>query len=162
MIILDENNGLFYTFDDIKIDISKLYENGVFYEENLQLYPGLTYEVERPTFILKFKYKETEFNLFINGIKYNLIDKSITGVFYLFTHLQGILNKYNLKNLIYRANSQNEFQSLENPEKIEKFNFLEDIIIKETKDDEEYQKIYNSMNTIYNKNNFTLFKKIYN
>ena len=95
MITLDENNGLFYTFEDIKIDISKLYENGVFYEENLQLYPGLTYEVERPTFILKFKYKETEFNLFINGIKYNLIDKSITGVFYSFTHLQGIL-----KNLI--------------------------------------------------------------
>ena len=159
MISLDENNGLFYTFDDMKIDVSKLYDKGVFYEENLQLYPGLSYEVERPSFKLKFKYKKIEFNLFINGIKYNLLDKSINGVFYSFTHLQEILKKYNLKNPIYRQKSKNEFLSLENPEKIEKFNFLDEIIIKEKKDDEEYNKIYDSMNTIYNKDNLNIFKK---
>ena len=143
----------------LKLTISKLYENGVFYEENLQRYPGYSYEVERPTFILKFKYKEIEFNLFINGIKYNLFDKSIKGIFYSFAHLQEILNKYNLKKQLYRQNSQNEFQSLENYEKIENFNFFEEIIIKEKKDDEEYKKIYDSMNTIYNKDNLNIFKK---
>ena len=53
MISLDDKNGLFYTFDDIKIDIAKLYENGDFYEDNIQCYPNLNYKIDTTSFILE-------------------------------------------------------------------------------------------------------------
>jgi len=159
MISLDDKNGLFYTFGNITIDVSKLYDHREFYSDNIQVYPELKYEIEMPSFILNFEYKENKFSLFIIGIKYNLFDKGISGVLYSFTHLKMILEKYNYKNPVYREKSQYEFQLLDEPEKIENFNFSDEIIIKEKNDDEVYKKIYDSMTAIYNKNNLSIFKK---
>ena len=159
MISLDDKNGLFYTFENVTIDVSKLYENREFYEDNIQIYPELKYELEDPSFILNFEYKGNKFSLFMNGIKYNLFDKDINGVLYSFTHLQKILEKYNYKNPVYCQKSQYEFQPLVEPEKIKDFNFLDEIIIKEKIDDEVYKKIYDSMTAIYNKTNINIFKK---
>ena len=130
MISLDDKNGLFYTFGNITIDVSKLYDHREFYSDNIQVYPELKYEIEMPSFILNFEYKENKFSLFIIGIKYNLFDKGINGVLYSFTHLKMILEKYNYKNPVYREKSQYEFQLLDEPEKIENFNFSDEIIIK--------------------------------
>ena len=159
MISLDDKNGLFYTFENVTIDISKLYENREFYEDNIQVYPELKYKLEDPSFILNFEYKGNKFSLFMNGIKYNLFDKDINGVLYSFAHLQKILEKYNYKNPVYRQKSQYEFYPLDEPEKITDFNFFNEIIIKEKIDDEVYKKIYDSMTVIYNKNNLSKLKK---
>jgi len=159
MISLDDKNGLFYTFENVTIDVSKLYENREFYEENIQVYPELKYKLEDPSFTLNFEYKGNKFSLFMNGIKYNLFDKDINGVLYSFAHLQKILEKYNYKNPVYRQKSQYEFYPLDEPEKITDFNFFDEIIIKEKIDDEVYKKIYNSMTAIYNENNLSKLKK---
>ena len=145
MAYLDESNNLFYTFDNYKIDISKLYEHGVLYSDNIKIYPELTYN-PNISHILNFNYKGNEFKLFVNGIKYNLIDKEINGIFYSFVHLEKILNRYNLINPIYRKKSEYIFHSLKEPEKIKKFNVSEEIFIKEGQDENEFKKIYINSN----------------
>ena len=158
MATLDKKNGLFYIFGEITIDISKLYENGEFYEDNVEIYPDLKYEIDTTSFILKFNYKDNEFSLFMNGIKYNLYEKNVNGLFYSFTHLKMILDKYKYIKPIYRPKSINEFQTLENPETIENFNLLDEIIIKEKKDDDkDIKDIYDMMNLKYN--NVYIYKK---
>ena len=96
----------------------------------------------------------------MNGIKYHLLDKNINGVLYSFTHLKEILTKYNYKNPVFRQISKNEFQPLENPESIENFNYLDEIIIREKKDDKEYKEIFASMSKIYKKKALNPYKKI--
>ena len=95
----------------------------------------------------------------MNGIKYYLLDKNINGVLYSFTHLKEILTKYNYKNPVFRQISKNEFQLLENPESIENFNYLDEIIIREKKDDKEYKEIFASMSKIYKKEALNPYKK---
>ena len=159
MLSLDDKNGLFFTFGDIKIEIAKLYENGEFYEDNIQCYPKLTYEIDTTSFILKCNYDKYTFNLFMNGIKYCLLGKNINGVFYSFTHLEQILKKYGYKNPVYRQKSENEFHSLENPESIKDFNYSDEIIIREKNDDKEFKVMYDSMSNIYAKEPLKLYKK---
>ena len=55
MISLDDKNGLFYTFGNITIDVSKLYDHREFYSDNIQVYPELKYEIEMPSIILNFQ-----------------------------------------------------------------------------------------------------------
>ena len=159
MASLDEKDGLVYTFGNIVIDISKLYENGEFYEDNMQFYPELTYQIEDSSFILKMKYKENEFKLFMNGIKYNLFDKNLNGIFYSFTHLELLLDKHQIINPIYRPTSINEFQPLDNPETIDNFNLLDEIIIKKKIDDDKNNNktIYDMMNSKYK--NLYIYRK---
>ena len=159
MLSLDDKNGLFFILGNIKIEIAKLYENGEFYEDNIQCYPKLTYEIDTTSFILKCNYDKYTFNLFMNGIKYCLLDKNINGVFYSFTHLDEILKKYGYKNPVYRQKSENEFHSLENPESIKDFNYSDEIIIREKNDDKEFKVMYDLMSNIYAKEPLKLYKK---
>ena len=152
MAYLDENNNLFYFFDNYKIDVSKLYKHGSLNSENIKVYPDLAY-TPKISHILTFNYKGNEFQLFVNGIKFNLIDKEINGIFYSFVHLKEIIKRYNFINPIYRKKSENVFHSLKEPEKIKKFNISEEIFIKEAQDENEYKKIYDSIKEKYSQIN---------
>ena len=159
MIFLNDKNVLVYNFDTVKIDISTLYENREFFAENVQMYPNLSYEVLFPSYILKFKYNDNIFVLFMIGIKFQLLDKKISGVIYSFEHLKLILKKYNYKNPVYCQKSKNYFEPLVEPDKIEKFNFLEEINIKENEDINKYDKIYDLIKNKYIKENLNIFSK---
>ena len=131
MISLNDENVLIYNFGNVIIDISTLYENKEFFAEKVKMYPNLSYEVEIPSYILKFKYNENNFDLFTLGIKFHLLDKEISGVIYSFEHLKLILKKYNYKNPNYLQKSKNYFEPLIEPDKIKHFMFFGEINIKE-------------------------------
>ena len=158
MAYLDKNNNLFYSFDNYEIDVSKLYENGVLYNDNIKIYPELICNPEISN-ILKFNYKGNEFQLFVNGIKYNIINKEVKGVFYSFVHLQKIIDKYDLKNPIYRKKSENVFHSLKEPEKIKKFSISEEIFIKEAPNENVFKEIYDSIQKKYSNINLNSISK---
>ena len=159
MISLNDENGLLYIFDNITIDISTLYENREFFAEKTKLYPNLSYEVEIPSYILKLKYNEHNFNLFMIGIKFTLLDKKINGVFYSFDHLKEILKKYKYKNPVYCQKSKNYYEPLSEPDKIENFSFFEEINIKENENINKYNDIYDLFQKKYVKENLDIVLK---
>jgi len=159
MISLNDENDLLYIFDNVKIDISTLYENKVFFAEKVKLYPNLSYEVEIPSYILKLKYNGYNFDLFMIGIKFTLIDKEINGVIYSIDHLKSILKKYEYKNPVYCQKSKNNFEPLNEPDKIENFNFFEEINIKENENMNKYNDIYDLFQKEYVKENLDIFSK---
>ena len=158
MISLNENNDLIYTFEDAKIEVSKLYEDNEFFDEKINLYKNLSYDIILPSFTLKFKYKKHTFDLFMTGIKFTLIEKEISGIFYSYKHLNQILLKYKYTNPIYRQIKSNNFAPLTEAIKL---NTLGEIYIKENKDLNKYDDIYDNMNKNYcNENIKVVDKKI--
>ena len=159
MISLNDENSLLYNFVEVTIDISTLYENREFFSEKVKMYPNLSYEVEIPSYILKFKYKEYNFDLFAIGIKFTLLDKKINGIIYSFKHLNSIIEKYKYKNPVYCQKSKNYFEPLSEPDKIQNFAFFEEINIKENENINKYNDIYDLFKKNYNKDNLNIFSK---
>ena len=156
MVSLNEKNELFYTCENFTIELSKLYKYNQFNKENLQLYPNLSYEILRPSYTLKFKYNKNTFISYMTGVKFTLIDKQVSGVFYSFEHLEKILSKYGYVNPIYRPKKEYYFKPIK--ESVN-FNFLDEIYIKENDNIDKYNKIYGEIQKEYNKENLEIGPK---
>ena len=79
------------------------------------------------------------------------MEQNIEGEIYSINHLNLIIKKYKYKNPIYSSNLTSEFKSLKNPEKIQMFNLLDFIVIKEKDNNSQYKKVYADLKTIYQK-----------
>ena len=154
MIKLTDKNDLIYIIQDTNIPISSLFKSGLYKSSNIKKYPGLNQKIDFSDCIVKLEYKDIKFNIFLIQLKFNLLDKNITGVIFSYTHLKKILEKYNYINPVFHTKSKKELKSIKHPEEIKELQFInEEIIIQEKPDinNSNYKNIYMQMKNIYSK-----------
>ena len=91
MIKLTDKNDLIYIIQDTNIPISSLFKSGLYKSSNIKKYPGLNQKIDFSDCIVKLEYKNIKFYIFLIQLKFNLLDKNITGVIFSYTHLKKIL-----------------------------------------------------------------------
>lgn len=148
---LTEDDNLLYKIDTKEIYIKDFFNFNRFSKTKTLEIIGNNFTINRKEGIVKYKLDSIEFDTFLTGISYNLIEKNKKGKFYSYTHLEKLLNKYKYKNPVYLNNDTKILNPLLNIRDINGFQFLTEITISESKDNEDIiTNLYKELTKIYN------------
>ena len=149
--MLDSKDDLVYDIKDQKIKISSFYTpiSNLFSPKYVEKYKDLTYKINNIKGIITINSrssKEINFDIFLKGIEYKILNKNKEGIFYSSKHMESIMTKYNITEPI--------LMKIVNKEVIkqEEIMFVDDtIIILERKNVIDFNYIYDKMSKIYEK-----------
>ena len=151
-IKLSNEDNLEYNFDSKRVSIKDFFKFNNFNKNKTLEIIGNKFSVDFEKGLINYKINSFEFDTFISGIKYNLLDKKKEGIVYSYIHLEKILDKYEYKNPIYYEKNSVNYYPLINIREINGFQFLTEINISEKKEDvDKLENIYEELINIYNK-----------
>ena len=152
METITNDDNLQYQLNSKLINIKDLFKFNNFNKSKALDIVGNNFSIDRKKGLVKFKLKDIEFDTFLSGINYKLMDKNKTGKFYSYKHLEKLLTKYEYKNPVYFRKDSKNINPLINIRDIKDFQFLLEISIHESTDCiDSIKKTYIELKSIYNK-----------